>query len=881
MGEVYKAKDTRLDRSVAIKVLPSHLSGNAELRQRFEREARAVSSLNHPHICTLHDIGEHEGIGFLVMEYLEGETLAGRLKKGALPLDQALRYGIEISDALDKAHRQGVVHRDLKPGNIMLTKSGTKLLDFGLAKLRVPETDTSAASALPTQEKPLTEKGSILGTFQYMSPEQLEAKDADERTDIFAFGAVLHEMVTGKRAFEGKSQASLITAIMSSEPPPLSTVQPMTPPLLDHVVKRCLAKEPDERWQAASDVMQEIRWIAETGDQAGKLLGTGTGRRIPSRLAVGIALGLAVGALLTSLVVWRLRPPPSPQPPMRFGINLPPNVRLTNTGRSVVALSPDGTQLVYSANNQLYLRPMDQMEATPIPGTEGTGMNTGRSPFFSPDGQWVGFWADGELKKVSVSGGAPVTLCEAGNPYGASWGSDDNIVFGQGAGGILRVAGEGGTPELLTPLDSTKGEIGHGPQILPGGRALLFTLATGGKWDEAQIVVQSLSVNSGERRVLIEGGSDARYAPTGHIVYALGETLFAVPFDLERLEVTAGPVPIVENVMRATGRFTGAAHYSFSDSLSLVYVPADTFQAARTLAWVDRQGQVRPLSGSRQAHLHPRFSPDGERLATRVLDESGGNIWILEMARDTLTRLTFEGSNNSPVWTPDGKNVAFTSKRSGQWNIFQKPADGSSEAVQLTRNENATILGSWSPDGKMLVAMVADDTSTSSFDIGALRPEGRSELEILLGTPFDEHYPRLSPDGRWLAYTSDESGRREVYVRSFPDLSGKWLISTEGGTEPVWSPNGKELFYRQGEKMFSIVVSTEPVFTPSKPVLLFEGPFDPDPNGFSSNYDVSPDGRRFLMIQRGEDTESAVPQRLNVVLNWFDELKRLVPTEPR
>ena len=437
MGEVYKANDTRLDRIVAIKVLPSHLSDNAELKERFEREARAISSLNHPHICTLHDVGSENGVDFLVMEYLEGETLADRLKKGPLDLEEALRYAIQIADALDQAHRQGVVHRDLKPGNIMLTATGAKLLDFGLAKFQEREA-ANAISELPTQQKPLTEKGTILGTFQYMAPEQLEGQDADDRTDVFAFGSLLFEMLTGQKAFQGKSQASLVAAILEREPPSITSLQPMSPPAIDRVVRQCLAKDPDERWQTAGDLRRELEWIADVGADALQSTSAPPARVSRGRLAFGV-VGLWMGAMLAGVFAWDWNTAPHPNV-TRFEIALPESVRLTGTGVHAVTLSPDGTQLVYSANQQLYLRSMDDMETTPI---RGTSEGAARSPFFSPDGQWIGFWSNGKLQKVPITGGAPVTLCEAENPHGASWGADGNILFGQGTEGIFRVPASG------------------------------------------------------------------------------------------------------------------------------------------------------------------------------------------------------------------------------------------------------------------------------------------------------------------------------------------------------------------------------------------------------------------------------------------------------
>src|SRR4029077_8262005 len=574
MGEVYKARDTRLDRIVAIKVLPAHLADRAELRERFEREAKTIASLNHPHICTLYDIGHQDEIDYLVMEYLEGETLAQRLVKGLLPLEQVLQYAIEISDALDKAQRKGVTHRDLKPSNIMITKSGTKLLDFGLAKLKQEATPANVPlSELPTAIDPLTAEGAILGTLQYMAPEQVEAKVADARTDIFAFGVVVYEMATGKRAFEGKSQASLIAAILEREPPAISSLQPMTPPALDRVVKRCLAKEPEGRWQTASDLCAELKWIAESGSQVGvaAIASVQENRAFGRReLILGSSASL-IGAVVASIAVWNLKPTPPPKPLLvtRLSITLPPGqqlVGLENGG--AVALSPDGTRLAYAARQggtqQLYLRLMDSLESTSIPSTEGAV-----NPFFSPDGQWVGFFASGALKKVSVNGGAALTLGVASNPGGASWGSQGMIIFAASQfGSLQQVPDAGGTAQPLTRLE--KDDAAHRwPEFLPGGKAVLFAAGRNALSSTiGQVDVQS--VGTGERRNIIQGGMNPRYAPSGHLIYAQGGSLMAVPFDLPRLATTGVAVPVVEGVLQSS--VSGAAQYSVSASGSLVYV---------------------------------------------------------------------------------------------------------------------------------------------------------------------------------------------------------------------------------------------------------------------------------------------------------------------
>jgi len=873
MGEVYRAHDERLDRDVAIKVLPEEVAADPDRLRRFERESKAVAKLSHPHICTLHDVGREEGVDFLVMEHLDGETLADRLANGAVPLEEALAFAIQIASALDAAHRRGIVHRDLKPGNVMLTKSGAKLLDFGLAKLRGAGTEGGAgASQMLTEDPPLTEEGMILGTYPYMCPEQLEGKEADERTDIFAFGSVIYEMVSGRRAFGGESRASVIAAIMSGEPQPISALEPMTPPLLERTVRKCLAKEPENRWQSAKDLHDELKWIAEAGSEAG--VPTTARPKSHMHLAWGLALFLAVAAgLVAGMAAWNLKPPPS-RPVSRLSLMLPPGDQFTNMGSHVVALSPDGRLLAYGANQQLYLRAMDQMEATPIRGTEGGG----RSPFFSPDGQWVGFWADGQLRKVSVSGGAPVTLCKARNPWGASWEANDTIVFGQGREGILQVSAAGGTPEVLVPTSSIDG-VAHGPQILPDGKSLLFTIDDGiyTNWDNAQIVVQSMT--TGERRVLIEEGTDARYVSTGHLVYALRGTLLAVPFDAARTEVSGGPVSLVEGVATA-GMWTGAAHFSFSETGSLVYVDGFENEIARTLVWVDREGREESLAAEPRAYAYPRISPDGTRVALDIRDQEQ-DIWIWDFARETLTRLTFDaGRDLYPLWTPDGRRIVFGSGVSsgGAANLFWKAADGTGVAEQLTDSPIHQVPQSISPDGKQLV--YRETTVKSGNDLRVLSLEGERSSEALQATAFDELNAEVSPDGRWLAYQSNESGQGEIYVRTFPNVNeGRWQISTGGGTRPLWGPVGSELFYlARGGRLMVVPVQTDPSFTAGRAEILFEEPYYVEASVAGRAYDISPDGRRFLMIKESEE-DTSVPMSMTVVLNWFEELERLVPTE--
>jgi Tol biopolymer transport system component/predicted Ser/Thr protein kinase len=888
MGEVYRARDARLNRIVAIKVLPAHLADRPELRERFEREARTVASLNHPHICSLFDIGRQDGIDFLVMEYLEGETLAHVLTKGRLPLEQALQFAIEIADALDKAHRKGVTHRDLKPGNIMLTKSGTKLLDFGLAKLQ-QETGPSSMqlSQVATADEPLTASGTIVGTLQYMAPEQLEGTGVDARTDIFAFGAVAYEMATGKRAFEGKSQASLIAAILEREPPPMSSLQPMTPPALDRVVKKCLRKDRNDRWQSARDVTDELKWIAESGSHAGGSVPTAEangfhtlGRR---ELIIG-AGSLLSGAVIAGVAAWDLKPAP-PQPVSRLLINLPSGQQLAGLENGpAVALSPDGAHLAYAAREggaqQLYLRAMDSLEAKSIPGTEGAS-----APFFSPDGQWLGFFVGGKLKKVSVSGGAALTLGVVAQPHGASWGSQGIIVFGHTNGSALEgVLDAGGSPQPLTRLE--KGEVGHRwPEFLPGGKAVLFTAGTGTtNWNNAKVAIESLG--SKERRNLIPVATQPRYAPTGHLVYAQGGTLMAVPFDPQRLAVTGEAVPVVEGTLQSTS--SGAAQYSFSTEGSLVYVSGGIQSAQNKLVWVSRSGAEQPLAAPTRAYDSPRLSPGGRRVAVGI-SEQETQIWLYDISRETLTRLTFEGGINAyPVWTPDGTRIAFSSNKEGPLSIFWQLADGSGGMERLNSSEYIQTPHSWSADGRLLAFIEVNpstgvdiwvlrmgDPSPSSGQVPSTGSGQVRKAQPFLRTPFSEGAARFSPDGRWLAYISDESGQYEIYVQSYPGPGGKWQISTEGGTEPVWNPNGRELFYRSGNNMMAVDVVTQPGFAAGKPHMLFEGQYQPTTTT-PPNYDVSADGQRFLMLKPVEQAQTALTQ-INVVLNWFEELKRRVP----
>ena len=871
MGEVYRARDTRLGRDIAIKTLPSHLSENAAARQRFEREARAISSLTHPNICHLYDVGQQDGIAYLVMELLEGETLADRLRKGPLPIDQVLKVGAEICEGLEKAHRSGIIHRDLKPSNIMLTKSGVKLMDFGLAKANVVAVGAGTSSdSLATRSQPLTSEGTIVGTFQYISPEQVEGREADARSDIFSLGAVLYEMVTGKRGFEGKTPASTMAAILASDPPPISRIQPMSPLALDRVVKSCLAKDPDDRLQTVHDVKLELRWLADSPTNAA------AARDEHRRLWIsGTLIVLIVASLITAAYFLRPRSSQSGTA-KRVLIRLSGSAPLAlarlaplDIGRTSFALSPNGTQLVYVADlgdtSQLYVRPLEQFDAKPLPGTQGA-----YGPFFSPDGNWVGFFAENRLKKVSLQGGDPVVLCEARTPHGGSWSSDDTIVFSDEEGDkLIQVSANGGQVRAVRvsggdALSSGSRELRfYYPHVLPDGKWVLVSIPVSANWDFARIA--AISLRTGELEFLVDGGTNPRYVPTGHLLFTRGKTLMAVPFDFVHRKVTGGAVALVDGVKTEAW---GAAQFAVSDEGTLIYLPGVAGWIGKLVS-VDRRGAATPLPLSAQAYGVLKFSPHAERLAMEV----GGptdDVWVYEFARGTFIRLTTAGSNSRPTWYPDGKRVTFKSFREGAFTIAQRLADGSGTEQRLITNRYSLVPGSWSPDGNVLAFQ--QSTASGNGELWTLPMNGDRTPKPFLQTSWTAWGPGFSPDGHWIAYTADESGRSEVYVMPYPGPGGKWQVSSDGGEEPRWSQSG-ELFYRNGTKWMAVRVHTSPAFSAEKPQVMFEGNYI---NVMGIEYDVAPDGKHFVMIEANEP--NSPPTELNVVVNWFNDVKRQVPT---
>ena len=866
MGEVYEARDPRLNRNVAIKVLLDHMSSRPEARVRFEREAQMIAGLNHPHISTLHDVGRHEQVDFLVMELVEGETLAARLVQGPLPVRDALQYAIDIAGALDHAHRHGLTHRDLKPGNVMLTKRGVKLLDFGLAKFRLPQ--DPGLSAFVTQAD-VTVKGEFLGTLQYMAPEQLEGHDADARTDIFAFGTILHEMITGQKAFDGPSRMSLMRSIMSDTPPPVSTLRPIAPRGLDRFIATCLAKDPDDRWQSARDMWRELKAILESGSTIGEVSeGSGIAVVRPRR---GVPVGAVASLVLVTVVavaaaVWTLKPvvPGGPLGVARLAMTLPPGDRIGDLARPSLTVSPDGSTLAYvgqhGGTTQLFVRAIDGSEARPIAGTDRA-----IAPFFSPDGRWIGFFSTGKLKKVPTTGGAVENVCDAASSQGGTWAADDTIYFAPlNTSALWKVSASGGASTPVTTLNRSKGEVSHRwPQVLPGGEAIIFTVWTGPGSDERHLHLQML--NSGERRVLVQGASTGRYVSSGHILYSRDDALFAVSFDLAHLQVTGSAVPMPERALDDEG-----AHFGVSASGLLAYLPASPHRFERRLVWVDASGNVDALPLSPRGYTDPMLSPDGRYVAFTLLGPIEA-IWIYDLTRHTLAALTATsaGSSQSPTWTADGTRIVYRGTRTGFRNLFWKAVDGAGEEERLTTSENLHTPTSSSRDGRY-VAFVETAVETGS-DLAVLQLD-RGEPHGFLKTGSVEAGMRFAPDGHWVAYSSDESGASEVYVRSFPGPGGKLQVSTDGGSEPVWSRNGQELYYRSGDKMQSIRLVTHPVLAAEHPRVLFEGRYMRTDTG-GAGYDVSSDGR-FLMVQPLEPEEPAA--QINIVLNWFEALRRRI-----
>jgi Tol biopolymer transport system component len=869
MGEVYRAKDTKLGREVALKVLPEGFFENRENVVRFEREAKSLAAVTHPNIAVLYSFEEVSGRHLLVQELLEGETLREALTKGPLPLRKALDVALQVAEGLAAAHAKGIVHRDVKPENVFLTKDGhAKLLDFGLARHDVARPD-SADTRSPTLEA-ISEKGIVLGTVAYMSPEQARGEAVDFRSDQFSLGTVLYEMVTGKRPFEGDSAADTMASIIRDEPEPLSKRAPSVSAPVRWMVERLLSKEPGGRYHSTSDLAIELSTVRahlSEAVSAAEVLPAETprlGRRVPLwATAAAVALTAVLG-FFAGMRFARFRSPPtaSLRLALTFPFDAPPNTNLSFT----LALSPDGKTLVYSglsgSKSMLFVRRLDRDEVKPIPGTEG-----GRQPFFSPDGLEVGFidLAGGKLKKVALAGGPPVTLCDAPLARGGSWGADGTIIFVPNArSGLWRIPASGGEPRRVTTPDAAKGERHYFPQLLPDGEHVLFDLVDHHQMSQVAVV----SLRTGEQRILVKDAAYPRYIPTGHLLFTRPGTLVAVPFSLKRLETSGSPVPLLDDLVTNYGGVR-YAEYAFSQEGTLVYRPSQQHQ--RTLVWVDRKGGLERIPFPPRGYHEVALSPDGERLAAITRDRGEKTALLTgDFARGTLSRSSPEGKLMGLAWAPDGNRVAFGfAPVERHWHVYWQSADGSTPPERLTNetSQQQETPSSFSSDGSLLlVDLVNYADARPGFDVFVLQLSGERTLRPFLQTKFWEGGAVFSPVGHWVAYTSNESGRSEVYVRPYPGPGGRWQISTEGGGDPRWSRSGCELFYRQEDKVMIVDVEIKPTFRPGRPRALFEGKY--------IGYDVAPDGR-FLMIK--PDPAEFGPDHVNVILNWFEEVKRRVP----
>jgi serine/threonine protein kinase/Tol biopolymer transport system component len=892
MGEVWRARDSKLGREVAVKTLPAEFARDGERLARFEREARVLASLNHPNIASIYGIEEFSGTRFLVLELVEGETLAEVLKSGPLAAEDAVKLALQIATAIEAAHEKGVVHRDLKPANIKITPDGkVKVLDFGLAKaLQADEQDISNS---PTLSMAATARGIILGTAAYMSPEQARGITVDSRSDVWAFGCVLYEMLSGRQTFRGETVSDILASVLAREPD-FTPFKTQLHPRLQEIVQRCLEKDPKRRWQTIADVRIELDRLLASGVTPPETSAVAPAQ--PWKLVPWVAAALLLGAA----AAWVLKPaPPSePKPIVRFDYEVPQNRALRNIGRAILALSPDGRHFVYNSVGGLFLRSMDSLTARIIPGTEESLL----SPFFSPDGEWVGYYSPTgpSLRKIPIAGGAPVTIGPvAALPFGITWNKDNTILFGQAELGILRVSADGGTPEVV--IKTKEGEVAYGPSLLPDGKTVLYSLTrTNGvtRWDQAEIVAQE--VGSATPKVLLRGASDARYIPTGHLLYAIGTVVFAVALDLDTLSLKGGAVPLVQGVQRAAQPTTNtaAANFALSDNGTLVY--QNSLSAGEvpktTLGIADRNGSVRRLDLSPGVYRNPRVSPDGRSVAVETISETGQSIiWVYGLSGTTaIRRLTQEGSNTRPLWTRDSKRIVYGSDRDKTHGLYWQLADGSGLPERLTTAAEGLLHfpESWSPDGKVLSFAAAGRTlGQDSWALWTLAMDAADKKPTLFyDVPgANEFGSAFSPDGKWISYASNNAnqadGRFGIYAQPYPPTGAKYEISRNGGAWPLWHPLGGELFYRLnvGEinaariKAVTITTSPVPVFTSDKELPI---------QGFVlatnyRDYDVMPNGREFVMVFPVTPIAPTAPPSpsFQIVLNWLEDLKARVPVK--
>jgi len=861
MGEVYRALDTRLNRTVAIKILPSQFSSDLTHKRRFEREAKAIARLNHPHICTLYDVGQEDGTDYLVMEYVEGETLGQRLIKGRLPLNQVLRLGTQIADALDQAHRSGIIHRDVKPGNIVLTSTGAKLLDFGLARPAAVLSDPNTLTAA-TSKNPVTQRGTVIGTFEYMSPEQIEGSELDGRSDIFSLGAVLYEMLTGRRAFMGKSQLSVVSAILEKDPAPITSIEPMTPPILDHAIRRCMAKDPDLRWQNARDLAGELNWISEDSSAFAS-------RAEPPRLHLRrerVAWTAVILFVIATAAWFYWARPPVEEYALDFKIEPPSGSDFILANGGGDAISPDGKSVAFVASSSrgahLWIRPLDTTEAHELVGTENA-----QFPFWSPDSRSVGFFADGKLKRIDLAGGPPVALAEAPNSRGGAWSPQGTIIFAPiAASGLWKVAATGGASTQLTSVNQIRGEFTQRwPLLLSDGNHFLY-LTRGEKAGVSSIYLSSLK-KPNERSLLIEETSAAAaYSPARgkhpeYLYWSRQQALVAQVFDSKHGRLLGDAVQVPGAEIVSLNAALGRSSVSASNDGTIVFgTGSDRYQ----LIWFTRDGKMLGGVGQPDRFTSIRLSPDGTRIVTGIVDSSSrADLWLLEMSHAIPTRLTSEGVFGTGAWAPDGQQIGYhllTDRR-----LLETSASGAGVEQTILRSQYTVYMNEWSPDGKYLVFTQQSPEGRSELWLIATRQDGKPQP--FLRGDFNALHGTLSPDSKWIAYTSDESkSLNEVYVTSFPMPSRRWRVSSGGGSFPRWSRTGNELFYRalDGTLMTASVQSSPGILKFGTPTALFRVT---EPAGmFAYPYDVAPNGQKILALVPSKGAEDR--PSLSVLINW-------------